>query len=90
MPAANSIANQDMVENSGFASAPPSRMLPTGSTIRARQNSTKMLPPTMNSQSKFSIDQPLAPSKASLAGSGETRVPITKTMISADVIQKTG
>ena len=70
MPAANSMASQDRVENSGLASSPPIRMLATGRMINARQNSTKMFAPIMNSQSKFSVDQTLAPASASLASLG--------------------
>jgi len=90
MPAANSIANQDRSENSGLAPSPPMRILLTGSTISARQKRTKMLAATMNSQSKYSIDQALAPSKAALAGPGAIRVPMTKISTRMAAIQNTG
>jgi hypothetical protein len=90
MPAANSIANQDIVENSGTASCPPRRILPTGRKIRTRQNNTKMLPPNMNNQSKAPIDHHLAPSKAPLAASGAIKTPITNSRIRPAATQNTG
>ena len=90
MPAANSMANQEIVENSGLASAPPRRIFPNGRKMRTRQNSTKTLAPTMNSQSKWAIDQPLAPSKTPFAGPGAISVPTTKIRIRTAATQKTG
>ena len=90
MPAANSIANHDRVENSGLASAPPSRILPTGNTISARQNSTKILALTMNSQSKYSIAQSLAPFSDCCAMSGKIKVPTTNATINSALIKNTG
>lgn len=69
---------------------PPSRMLPTGSTINTRQNTTKILPPSMKSQSNAPIDHHLAPSKAPFAASGASRTPRTKSRTRPDEIQNTG
>jgi len=52
MPAANSMANHDITENSGVASRPPRRIFPTGRKISVTQNRTNTLAPAMNSQSK--------------------------------------
>jgi hypothetical protein len=79
-----------MLENSGFAFSPPIRIRPTGMTMSARQKITNTLPATMNSQLKLPIDQPLAPSNASLADSGTIRVPTTNSRISTLAIQNTG
>lgn len=66
------------------------RMRPTGSTICARQNRTKKLPPTRKSQSTLSIDQDFAPSNDSLAEPGNMLVPTTNRIISRLEVTNTG
>ena len=52
MPAANSIPNHPRYENSGFASGPPSRTLPTGRNTSSRAKRTNTLPADRKNQSK--------------------------------------
>ncbi len=89
MPAANSIANQDNRENSGLASIPPIRILPTGIKIRARQSTTNRLALSRKPQSNTSMAPFLALSSSSFAPEGKISVATTNATIRKAVRGKT-
>lgn len=56
-PAANSIATQENVLNSGFSPSLPSTMRPYGDTATASRNTSTSIATTLNSQPAFTIVQ---------------------------------
>ena len=60
MPAANIMAIQLTVENSGFSSSPPRRMCPNFDRATPKMKKMKTVPASTNSQPVFSTTQPSA------------------------------
>ena len=69
MPAENSMANHEKVENSGFALLPPKRCLPYLLKAKKRHITTNRLTPMIKSQPVYDVTSVEVVLKNSLIGS---------------------
>ena len=88
MPAANIMATQEMVRNSGFSPSFPSGMLPNFPRASHRTKTTNSEARTMKSQPVYSMTQSSALCEVAERLSAPTNPQITKATANAPVIPK--